>query len=54
MSSGDVLFELLPSGGGPPGTVFATFDTVADASTPTIILPVYDFDDQYPKMPGNI
>ena len=43
MASGDQIIELLPRGAMPPGSDYATFDTVADASTPTIIFDVLDF-----------
>lgn len=44
MASGDTLFILVPQGSSPPSANFATLDTVADASTPTLIIPVLDFD----------
>lgn len=44
MASGDTLFTLFPIGSVFPSTTFATHDTVADASTPTLIIPVLDFD----------
>lgn len=44
MASGDSLFVLSPIGSIPPSANFATLDTVADASTPTLIIPVLDFD----------
>ena len=44
MASGDTLFVLYPQGNVPPSVNFATLDTVADASTPNIIIPVLDFD----------
>lgn len=44
MASGDTLFVLGPLGGSPPSTSYATFDTIADTSTPPLIIPVLDFD----------
>ena len=44
MASGDTLFELLPQMAIPPSANYATFDTVSDASTPNVIIPVLDFD----------
>ena len=44
MASDDTLFILLPAGSSPPSANFATHDTVADASTPNMIIPVLDFD----------
>ena len=44
MASGDTLFILGPLGSSAPGATFATLDTVADASTPTGVIPVLDFD----------
>lgn len=44
MASGDALYMLAPPSGIPPSANYATLDTVSDASTPNIILPVYDFD----------
>ncbi len=44
MASGDSLFILGPLGASPPSANFATPDTIADASTPTLIIPVLDFD----------
>lgn len=44
MASGDTLFELFPYGSVPPSANAATLDWVADASTPTLIIPVLDFD----------
>lgn len=44
MASGDHLFTLLPHGSIPAPSAYATLDTIADASTPTLILPVLDFD----------
>lgn len=44
MASGDTLFVLMPHGSIPTPTAYATFDTVADASTPALTIPVLDFD----------
>ena len=44
MASGDTLFILEPQGSSPPSANFATPDTVADASTPNMLIPVLDFD----------
>ncbi len=44
MASGDTLFILTPQGSVPPSANFATSDTVADASTPNMLIPVLDFD----------
>lgn len=44
MASGEALFVLTPKNCSPPSANFATLDTVADASTPTLIIPVLDFD----------
>ncbi len=44
MASGDTIFILEPGGGKPPSANFATLDTVADASTPNMEIPVLDFD----------
>lgn len=44
MASGDTLFVLTPQAYTPPGTLYATLDTVADGSTPTMSIPVLDFD----------
>ena len=44
MASGDTLFVLSPSGSSPPSANFATLDSVADASTPALNIPVLDFD----------
>ena len=43
MASGDQIIELLPRGAMPPGSDYATIDTVADASTPNIVFDVLDF-----------
>jgi hypothetical protein len=44
MASGDTLFELFPHGSVPTPSAYATLDTVADASTPALTIPVLDFD----------
>tara|TARA_R100000655_G_scaffold24031_2_gene48322 strand:- start:1341 stop:1856 length:516 start_codon:yes stop_codon:yes gene_type:complete len=44
MASGDTLFILTPQAYTPPATNYATLDTVADASTPNMSIPVLDFD----------
>lgn len=44
MASGDTLFILLPHGSVPTPSNAATLDTVADASTPALTIPVLDFD----------
>ena len=44
MASGDTLFILTPQAYTPPGTNYATLDTVADTSTPAMSIPVLDFD----------
>ena len=44
MASGDTLFILTPQAYTPPGTNYATLDTVADASAPYMSIPVLDFD----------
>lgn len=44
MASGDSLFVLLPHGSIPTTTVFATLDTISDASTIVGQMPVLDFD----------
>ncbi len=44
MASGDTLFILVPQGSSPPSANFATHDTIADGSTPAMIIPVLDFD----------
>ncbi len=44
MASGDTIFILRPQGSSPPSANFATHDTVADASTPNMLIPVLDFD----------
>ena len=44
MASGDTLFVLDPQSSTPPGTVFATHDTISDGSSPTLTIPVLDFD----------
>lgn len=44
MATTDTLFVLRPPGGSPPGTIYATLDTIVDGSTPTITFPVLDYD----------
>ena len=44
MASGDTLFILTPQAYTPPAANYATLDTVADASTPNMSIPVLDFD----------
>ena len=44
MASGDTLFILSPLGSVPPSANNATFDLIADASTPNMLIPVLDFD----------
>jgi hypothetical protein len=44
MASGDSLFVLLPHGSVPTPSDYATLDTIADASTPALTIPVLDFD----------
>ena len=44
MASGDTLFILMPNSSIPTPTDYATRDTVADASTPALTIPVLDFD----------
>lgn len=44
MASGDTLFVLDPLGYSPPSANYATMDTISDASTPNLIIPVLDFD----------
>tara|TARA_R100000458_G_scaffold1078_3_gene917 strand:- start:1072 stop:1590 length:519 start_codon:yes stop_codon:yes gene_type:complete len=44
MASGDTLFILTPQSYTPPASNYATLDTVADASTPNMSIPVLDFD----------
>ena len=44
MASGDVLFVLKPLGSSPPATLYATFDTITETSTPNTPIPVLDFD----------
>ena len=41
MASGDTLFVLTPQSSMPPT---ATFDWIADGSTPSLFIPVLDFD----------
>lgn len=44
MSSGNTIFDLDPEGSKPTGTIYASPDTVVDASTPTAMTAVLDFD----------
>ena len=44
MASGDTLFVLTPLNCSPPSANAATLDTISDASTPNMIIPVLDFD----------
>ena len=44
MATTDTLFVLGPLGCTPPATLYATLDTIADASTPNASIPVLDFD----------
>ena len=44
MAIGDTIFILTPRNASPPGSSFATQDTIADASSPTMITDVMDFD----------
>ena len=44
MASGNTIWVLEPEGSKPPLTLFATLDTIADASTPQASLLVLDFD----------
>jgi len=44
MASGDTLFILDPLSGSSPSANYATPDTIADTSTPPMIIPVLDFD----------
>ena len=44
MASGDTLFILTPQSYTPPAANYATLDTVADASSPNMSIPVLDFD----------
>ncbi len=44
MASGDTIFILRPHGYVPPAANYATFDIIADASTPAASIPVLDFD----------
>ena len=45
MATGNSLLILGPANNSPPGTVYATLDTVTGASTPAETIPVLDFDD---------
>lgn len=60
MATGDTLIILTPLDNTPPGTVYATLDTITGASTPAESIPVLDFDDTtaeyadfYCEMPRN-
>ena len=44
MASGETLFELQPQDSAGPSTNFATQDTVLDASSPPVLIPVLDYD----------
>jgi len=44
MATTNTLFVLGPLGNSPPATLYATLDTIADASTPNATIPVLDFD----------
>lgn len=44
MASGDTLFILTPFSSVPPATLYATIDTITEASTPNALIPVLDFD----------
>jgi len=44
MATTDTLFVLTPQGSTPPATLYATLDTISDASTPSATIPVLDFD----------
>lgn len=44
MASGNTLFILTPLSNSPPATLFATLDTITDASTPAAVISVLDFD----------
>jgi hypothetical protein len=44
MASGDTLFILNALNSTPPATLYATFDTITETSTPNAIIPVLDFD----------
>jgi len=44
MATTDTIFILEPEGSKPPATLFATLDTIADASTPVGTILVLDFD----------
>ena len=45
MATGNSLLILGPANNSPPGTIYATLDTVTGASTPAETIPVLDFDD---------
>ncbi len=44
MATTNTLFILDPLSGRPPATLFATLDTITEASTPNAVIPVLDFD----------
>lgn len=44
MATTDTMWILTPTSMIPPATLFATLDTIADASTPAGTIPVLDFD----------
>lgn len=44
MASGNTIFILTPENSKPPATLYATLDTITDASTPNAVLTVLDFD----------
>lgn len=44
MATTDTIFILDPLSSSPPATLYATFDIIADASTPAASIPVLDFD----------
>ncbi len=44
MATTDTIFTLDPLSSVPPGTLFATHDSIADASSPAASIPVLDFD----------
>lgn len=60
MATTDTMFVLEPIGSVPPASLFATLDTIPDASTPFTTIPVLDFDtttaehmDWHRTIPGN-
>ena len=44
MASTNTIFILDPAGSSPPATLFATADTIVDASAPATVIEVLDFD----------